>query len=80
MDLHLVSITGKVLIPADDPETANAIAAQIGESLRIELESMMGAENRAALSGTVTVGKATQMPLCTATLERMTQQLEMPGT
>lgn len=79
MELFLVPISGKVLIPADNSEAAQAAAEQIAESLRIELESMMGAENRAALSGTIKVGRAGEMPICRRTLERMTQQLEIPA-
>ena len=78
MDLHLVPISGKVLIPADTPETAETIAQEIAESLRVELETIMKAENRAALSGTIRAGKPTAMPICSTTLERMTQQLEIP--
>ena len=80
MDLHEVKLSGTVLIPADNPETADTIAGEIAEQLRVDLETTIKAENCAALAATIRAGKSKAMPICATTLERMTRQMEIPNT
>lgn len=79
MDLHEVKLTGTVMIPADNPETAETIGSEIAEHMRVELEKVIKAENCSALAGTIRAGKPKAMPICSTTLERMTRQLELPS-
>jgi hypothetical protein len=78
MDIHLGTMSVKVLIPAENAEDAKVILQQMAESLNIELQSMSKAENRASLAGEVRAGSVNGMPICNTTLERMTAQMEMP--
>ncbi len=78
MDLHLATIGGHILIPAANAEAAQVVVDAIAESLRMELDSMKKSENRATLTGTVTIGPVKGLgPMCATTLERITRQTEL---
>lgn len=79
MDLHEAKITGMVMIPAENHDAAVTIAAEIQEHMRVDLDKTIKADNCAALSARIAVGRPKSNSLCTATLERMTVQQTIPA-